>query len=117
MKEFLIGSSYASVQRNLPSDASQLVNLLSVTTMLPGRDMELKTNKYCVRISQDILWNTAMMLLSPQQRIVPYRVDLWTKLWENLMQTGKTKAKFKPSQVADKLMVSLMCYQVRYLSI
>ncbi|GLV45117.1 pigeon [Carabus blaptoides fortunei] len=116
MKEFLIGSSFASVQRNLPSDACQLVNLLSVTTMLPGRDMELKTNKYCVRLSQDILWNTAMMLLSPQQRIVPYRVDLWTKLWENLMQTAKTKAKFKPSQVADKLMVSLMCYQPEALS-
>lgn len=115
LKEFLIGSAYVTVQKNFPSDATQLINLLSVTTLLP-RDTEIRINKYCVQLSQDILWNTAMMLLSPQQRIVPYRMDLWTKLWENLMQTGKTKAKFKPSQVAEKLMVSLMCYQPEALS-
>lgn len=112
LKEFLIGSSYASVQRNLPSDANQLIKLLSVTTMSYGRDMIVNTKEHCMQLSQDTLLNTAMMLLSPQQRIVPYRVDLWSRLWENLLQVGKSKSKFKPSLVADKLLVSLLCYQV-----
>lgn len=112
LKEYLIGSAYASVQRNLPSDASQLIKLLSVTTLSHGRDMEIRTNKYYIQLSQDTLWNTTNMLLSPQQRIVPYRVDLWTRLWENLIQMSKVKSKFKPSLVADKLLVSLVCYQV-----
>lgn len=115
-KEILIGNSYASVQRNLPADAGQLVKLLSATTMSHVKDKEIRTKKYHIQYSQDTLHNTTMMLLSPQQRIVPYRVDLWTRLWENLIQIGKAKVKFKPNLVTDKLLVSLVCYQPETLS-
>lgn len=112
LKEFLIGSSYATAQRNLPSDASQLVNLLPVTTQPTGCDIEVKVKDKMICLSQDILWNASMMLLSPQQRIVPYRADIWTKLWDHLIKIAKGKQKFKPSQVVEKLLVSLVCYQV-----
>ncbi|KAF2885779.1 hypothetical protein ILUMI_20414 [Ignelater luminosus] len=116
LKEFLIGSSYATAQRNLPSDASQLVNLLPVTTQPTGCDIEVKVKDKMICLSQDILWNASMMLLSPQQRIVPYRADIWTKLWDHLIKIAKGKQKFKPSQVVEKLLVSLVCYQPEALS-
>lgn len=116
LKEFLLGSSYASVQRNLPSDASQLINLLPVTTQGVGCDLEVQMNGRTISLSQDALWNASMMLLSPQQRIVPYRVDLWVKLWDILVRNAKGKQRFKPSQVVEKLLVSLVCYKPEALS-
>lgn len=111
-REFLIGSSYASVQRNLPSDASQLINLLPVTMQSIGSNFEAMIGNKTITLSQDTLWNASMMLLSPQQRVTPYRPDIWVKLWERLMKNSKGKQKFKPSQVVEKLLVSLVCYQV-----
>lgn len=116
LKEFLLGSAYASVQRNLPCDASQLINLLPVSSQPVGCDVETEINGKTVSLSQDALWNASMMLLSPQQRIVPYRVDLWVKLWEILVKNTKGKQRFKPSQVVEKLLVSLVCYQPEALS-
>lgn len=116
LKEFLIGSSYASVQRNLPSDANNLINLLPITTQRIGCELEVKLNDNMICLSQDVLWNASMMLLSPQQRIVPYRTDIWVKLWEQLAKLSKGKQRFKPSQVVEKLMISLVCYQPEVLS-
>ncbi|KAK4875134.1 hypothetical protein RN001_011556 [Aquatica leii] len=116
MREYLIGSSYSTVRRNLPSDASQLINLLPITTQPTGCDTEIKVNNNFISLSQDALWNASMMLLSPQQRLVPYRADIWTKLWDHLIKTVKLKQKFKPSQVVEKLLVSLVCYQPEALS-
>lgn len=112
LKEFLIGSAYMAVQRNLPPDAQQLINLLPITTQTIGNEMEIKINDKQICLSQDVLWNASMMLLSPQQRVVPYRSDIWTKLWDHLARFSKNKQKFKPSQVVEKLLVSLVCYQV-----
>uniref|UniRef100_A0A1Y1MZ75 Gamma-secretase-activating protein C-terminal domain-containing protein n=2 Tax=Photinus pyralis TaxID=7054 RepID=A0A1Y1MZ75_PHOPY len=116
IKEFLIGSSYSTVRRNLPSDASQLINLLPITTQPTGCDIEIKINDNVISLSQDALWNASMMLLSPQQRLVPYRADIWTKLWDHLIKSAKLKQKFKPAQVVEKLLVSLVCYQPEALS-
>ncbi|XP_049858871.1 protein pigeon isoform X6 [Schistocerca gregaria] len=80
-------------------------------------DAVSQINRLTMSISQETLWNTAMMLLSPQQRLVPYRVDLWTKLWDHLAKRNeKDKRRFSSSQVAEKLMVSLVCYQPEALS-
>lgn len=116
LREFLIGSSYAVVQRNLPPDAQQLTNLLPVTTKTAGSEEEIEIDGKQICLSQDVLWNASMMLLSPQQRIVPYRSDIFVKLWDHLAKFAKGKQKFKPSQVVEKLLVSLVCYQPEALS-
>lgn len=116
LREFLIGSSYAVVQRNLPPDAQQLTHLLPVTTKSTGSEEELVIGNKQICLSQDALWNASMMLLSPQQRIVPYRSDIFIKLWDHLAKFAKGKQKFKPSQVVEKLLVSLVCYQPEALS-
>ncbi|KAF5284324.1 hypothetical protein FQA39_LY04617 [Lamprigera yunnana] len=116
IREYLIGSTYATVKRNLPSDASQLINLLPLTTQPTGCDIEIKIKNNQISLSQDALWNASMMLLSPQQRLVPYRADIWTKLWDHLIKSVKLKQKFKSSQVVEKLLVSLVCYQPEALS-
>lgn len=112
LREFLIASQYASVHRNLPTDASHLLSLLPITTQHLGCESDVKINNNLICLSQDVLWNASMTLLSPQQRIVPYRTDIWVKLWEQLAKIAKGKQRFKPSQVAEKLLVSLICYQV-----
>lgn len=116
LREFLIGSSYAVVKRNLPPDAQQLTNLLPLTTKSPGTEEETEIDGKQICLSQDALWNASMMLLSPQQRIIPYRSDIFVKLWDHLTKFTKAKQKFKPSQVVEKLLVSLVCYQPEALS-
>ncbi|KAK9890377.1 hypothetical protein WA026_010470 [Henosepilachna vigintioctopunctata] len=116
LKEYLIGCSYASLQRNLPPDADHLLNLLPFTTQPIGNDLEIRIENKTICLSQDMLWNTSMMLLSPQQRIVPYRSDIWIKLWEQLAIVLKGRHRFKPAQVVDKLKISLVCYQPEALS-
>ncbi|KAJ8933460.1 hypothetical protein NQ314_014017 [Rhamnusium bicolor] len=65
LREYLIGTSYASVKRNLPSDANKLINLLPVTSLRIGSDIEVELDNNMICLSQDVLWNASMMLLSP----------------------------------------------------
>ncbi|XP_023289623.1 protein pigeon isoform X2 [Orussus abietinus] len=116
MQEILVGGSYASIQKNLMHDALPLLSLLPVTTMEQCKNFEVKVNDLTVTLSHEKLWNTSVMLLSPQQRLVPYRSDLWTKLWDQLNRRGADQPRFKPSQVAEKLIMSLACYQPEALS-
>ncbi|KAG8288719.1 hypothetical protein J6590_014008 [Homalodisca vitripennis] len=116
LQEVLIGGSYASVLRSLPSDALTLVDLLPLTTWNSNTTVEVKLSaQFTLSLSQECLWNPAVMLLSPQQRLVPYRGDMWTRLWDYLSEHAEV-VRFRPTTVADKLMVSLVCYQPEALS-
>lgn len=116
MQEILIGSSYALVQKNLLTDTIPLLSLLPVTTVGDYMTLDIKVNDLNVTLSHEKLWNTSVMLLSPQQRLVPYRSDLWTRLWDQLSKNGGDKQRFNPSRIAEKLLVSLACYQPEALS-
>ncbi|OAD60594.1 Protein pigeon [Eufriesea mexicana] len=116
MQEILIGGSYALVQKNLLADAIPLLSLLPVTTMEDYISFEIKVNDLSITLSHEKLWNTSVMLLSPQQRLIPYRSDLWTRLWDQLSKNNGDKTRFKPSKIAEKLLVSLACYQPEALS-
>lgn len=115
MQEILIGSSYALVQKNLLADTVPLLSLLPVT-IGDYVTFDIKMNDLDITLSHEKLWNTSVMLLSPQQRLVPYRSDLWTRLWDQLSKNGGDKLRFKPSHIAEKLLVSLACYQPEALS-
>lgn len=116
MQEILIGGSYALVQKNLLPDAIPLLSLLQITTVDESTGYDSKINDLTVTLSHEKLWNTSVMLLSPQQRLVPYRSDLWTRLWDNLGKRSESKPRFKSSQITEKLLVSLACYQPETLS-
>lgn len=116
MQEILIGGSYALVQKNLLPDAVPLLSLLPVTMVEECLGYDAKINDFNITLSHEKLWNTSVMLLSPQQRLVPYRSDLWTRLWDNLGKRSENRPRFKPSQIAEKLLVSLACYQPEALS-
>ena len=116
MQEFLINGSHALVQRNLLADAVPLLALLPVTSLEECSELDAKISDFNVTISHEKLWNTSVMLLSPQQRLVPYRSDLWTNLWDQLSKRSGDIPRFKPSKVAEKLLMSLACYQPEALS-
>ncbi|XP_071632511.1 protein pigeon [Temnothorax longispinosus] len=116
MQEILIGNSYALVQKNLLADSVPLLSLLPVTTIGDYMTFDIKMNDLDITLSHEKLWNTSVMLLSPQQRLVPYRSDLWTRLWDHLSKNGSDKLRFRPSHIAEKLLVSLACYQPEALS-
>ena len=116
MQEILIGGSYSLVQKNLLPDAVPLLSLLPVTMVEECAGYDAKINDLNITLSHEKLWNTSVMLLSPQQRLVPYRSDLWTRLWDNLGKRSENRPRFKPNQIAEKLLVSLACYQPEALS-
>lgn len=79
-------------------------------------------NGYTLTLSQETLENPRVMLLSPRQRLIPFRDDLWTRLWELLpggsvsednASTRPEIPRFLNTSVAVKLNISLVCYQVK----
>ncbi|KAL1129736.1 hypothetical protein AAG570_012680 [Ranatra chinensis] len=113
--EVLVGGAFSSVLKSLSSDALPLLRFLPFTTVSGAAAIELKINGYMMTITQESLWNPAVMLLSPRQRVCSHRIDLWTKLWD-LIAASADVVRFKPSTVVEKLMVSLVCYQPEALS-
>ncbi|XP_022117577.2 protein pigeon [Pieris rapae] len=116
MQEYLISTTYAVTRRSLPTSAISLMNWLPFSMHLKFTD--IKAGSISVSVSQAALWRTAVsaVVLSPRQRVSQFAEDAWTRLWATLCALATPKERLQPSQVLEKLRVSLHCYQPEALS-
>uniref|UniRef100_A0A2A4JXP5 Gamma-secretase-activating protein C-terminal domain-containing protein n=1 Tax=Heliothis virescens TaxID=7102 RepID=A0A2A4JXP5_HELVI len=112
MQEYLVGTTYAVTRRSLPASALGLMKMLPFTQHLKFADV--KVRDMCVSVSQEKLWNSAVVVLAPRQRVCQFAEDVWTRLWRALNDTAHKR--LQPQAVIDKLRVSLHCYQPEALS-
>ncbi|XP_049691979.2 protein pigeon isoform X2 [Helicoverpa armigera] len=112
MQEYLVGTTYAVTRRSLPASALGLMKMLPFTQHLKFADV--KVRDMCVSVSQEKLWNSAVVVLAPRQRVCQFAEDVWTRLWRALNDT--VHKRLQPQAVIDKLRVSLHCYQPEALS-
>jgi len=108
MQEILIGNSYALIQKNL-ADTISLLSLLSVIT-IELHDFRHKDEWFWYHIES---WKTLEHgnVAFTATKFVPYRSDLWIRLWDQLSRYDNNKLRFKPNHIAEKLLVSLAFYQ------